>query len=405
VIRLLIILFLAAPGVVWSQSQTISARVVDAADQQTLGFASVGIKGVPIGTISNAFGEFDFHFPTAHIQDTLVISMMGYENYEAPIRSLIGTTNHVIFLRKSAIELEAIVVSDTLRGADILRIALSRITDNYPMEPFLMEGFYRDMKKVGDTYFSLLEAAVKIYDEAYDEPRNKYRLRERVRLLEVRKSFGYESKYTSYFDQDNLLEDLLLNNLVRYHLLARDEEFLSTLERKNNSHFNGHDIYVVRHTAKSERMTLYIDQSDFSIVHIDYEEDFPGGHEIEKKRNVVSKFMGQKKSIGFRRVAGKMYLSYMNMTSRINWYDARTQVLKFETQVDQQLLVNRVQPRTSERITSTEKMRNYGLQYQHRPYNKAFWESYNVIKETPLDEKIIFDLEKIAPLEAQFQDN
>lgn len=54
------------------------------------------------------------------------------------------------------------------------------------------------MKKVADSYISLLEAAVKIYDEDYAEPRNKYKLRERVRLIEVRKSLGYESRFTTF---------------------------------------------------------------------------------------------------------------------------------------------------------------------------------------------------------------
>ena len=86
-------------------------------------------------------------------------------------------------------------MSDTLTGQDILEIALARIHENYPMKPFLLDAFYRDVKKVGGTYISLLEAAVKIYDEDYREPRNKYKLRERVRLVEVLKSLGYESRF------------------------------------------------------------------------------------------------------------------------------------------------------------------------------------------------------------------
>jgi hypothetical protein len=49
-------------------------------------------------------------------------------------------------------------------------------------------------------------------------------------------------------------------------------------------------------------------------------------------------------------------------------------------------------------------MRNYGLQFQDRPYNKDFWDNYNVIKETPLDQQILQDLEKHAPLKAQFEE-
>jgi hypothetical protein len=43
------------------------------------------------------------------------------------------------------------------------------------------------------------------------------------------------------------------------------------------------------------------------------------------------------------------------------------------------------------------------LQYQDLPYNKAFWDNYNVIKDTPLDKKILEDLEKGGPLQKQFE--
>ena len=68
-------------------------------------------------------------------------------------------------------------------------------------------------------------------------------------------------------------------------------------------------------------------------------------------------------------------------------------------------MINEVKAKTEERITSTDKMRNYGLQFQDYPYNKAFWEGYNVIKETPVDKKIRDDLERVAPLEQQFENN
>ena len=136
---------LAFPAVSWSQNLTISARVADLETDERLGFASVGIKGVPIGTISNVNGEFDFHFPADHRNDILVISMMGYKNYEAPIWTLIDNNVNVIRLEKSSIQLQEIVVSDTLSGGDILRIALSRVEEIYQMQPFLMVGFYRDV--------------------------------------------------------------------------------------------------------------------------------------------------------------------------------------------------------------------------------------------------------------------
>jgi len=390
-----------APFVAMGQDITVSATVVDKETNEPLGYASVGLKSVAIGTISNAEGEFDFHMPAEYRNEVLVISMLGYKNFEAPVWSLVGETQ-VIKMEKSPIILEEFVVSDTLNGQDILDIALSRIEQNYPMKPFLLDGFYRDVKKVGGTYISLLEAAVKIYDENYAEPRNKYKLRETVRLVEVRQSLGYESRFTTYFDQDNLLEDLLLHNNIRYRHFTDGEEVFSKLVREKNSFYNDREIYAISYNG-DYYMKLLIDSEDFSIIHFEFEQGFEDDF-LGKRKDLISKFAGIKKTIEFRKFQGKMYPSFLSISSKINWYDLETNELKFQTELFQQLLINNVDAHPKERIRLTEKMRNYGLQFQDRPYNKKFWDNYNVIKETPLDQQILRDLEQHVPLDEQFEE-
>ncbi|HNP07527.1 MAG TPA: carboxypeptidase-like regulatory domain-containing protein, partial [Cyclobacteriaceae bacterium] len=174
------VLFLLS-GLLHAQTLTISAKVVDRETKEPLPFASVGLKNKPIGTITNLQGEFDFHIPIEFRNDVLVINMLGYLPYEDPAWTV---TNNVttIEMVKSTQFLDEVIVSDSLRGGEILSIALGRIAQNYPMKPFLLDGFYRDIKEVGGTYVSLLEAAVKIFDEDYQAPRNKFKLRERVAL-------------------------------------------------------------------------------------------------------------------------------------------------------------------------------------------------------------------------------
>ena len=147
-----------------AQTITISARVVDRETKDPLSFASVGLKNRSIGTITNLQGEFDFHIPAAFRNDVLVINMLGYQTYETPVWTITGN-QPTIELVKSTQFLDEVIVSDSLRGGEILTIALGRIEQNYPMKPFIMDGFYRDIKEVGGTYVSLLEAAVKIFDE------------------------------------------------------------------------------------------------------------------------------------------------------------------------------------------------------------------------------------------------
>ena len=384
------------------QNLTITSKAIDKETKESLPFATVGIKGKPIGTVTNLQGDFDFHFPAEYRNEIFVISMLGYQNYEATVETVLDSKESEITLMKSTTVLNTVVISDSLRGGDVLRIAVSRIDQNYPSEPFLMEGFYRDLKKIGDTYISLLEAAIKIYDESYKEPRNKSKLRERVSLQEVRRSLGYSNRFTSYFDNDNLLEVLLLNNDVRYRLFPSEEIFFSNLNREQDSYYNGHEIFVVSHT-QDFYLKVFIDKKTFGIIHVEYENKIP--EDLGRKRGLTHKFESMKRVVDFRMFEGKFFLNYLTVDYKVNWYDAETEELRFETELQQQLLINKVFPEPEERIGVTQKMRSYGLQYQDQPYNKKFWDVYNVIKDSPLDKRIITDLELSGPLEKQFEKN
>ncbi len=398
---LFIILFSLTVLCAQSQKITLSTRVQDKVTAEPLPFASVGIKGKSIGTVTNLQGEFDFHIPPEYRNEILVISMLGYENFEAPVWSLMESKPEIIGMTKSTTVLKEVVVTDSLTGGEVVKIALSRVETNFPMQPFLMDGFYRDVKKVGGTSISLLEAAVKIYDENYVEPRNKSKLRERVKLVEVRKSLGYDNKFTPYFRQQNLLEDLLLHNNIRYRQIDDTEVFFETLKREPDSYYNGHEVFVIAHNGEF-LFKIYISKDDYAVNHLEFE---ISGDNLERKKNLVSKHVSYHKTIDFKPFDGKMYLNYITVTTKEKWYDEVTSDFKFETELQQSLLINDVDANTNERITSTEKMKNYGLQFQDYPYNKAFWDDYNVIKDTPIDKKILEDLERLAPLDKQFENN
>lgn len=398
----MLLVFIGFSFVGLSQKLTVSGKVIDKETKEPLTFASIGIKGKSIGTVSNMQGEFDFHLSSEMRNDFLVINMLGYKTFEAPIWSVLDANPLVIEIEKSLFLLNEVVISDTLTGGEILQIALSRIEQNYPMEPYLMYGFYRDLKKVGGTYISLLEAAVKIYDKDYKEPRNKNKLRESVALQEVRRSIGYSSRFTSYFDQDNLLEVLLLHNSVRYRHFPCEKSFFNEISRLKDSYYDGQEIYILSHIGDYD-LTVHVEKSTYAIIHIEYEEKV--GDKLNKKRGMVSKLVSSKRVNNFKKFEGKYYPNYISLDSKVNWYDNETMELKFETELNQSLLINHVLPNAIGRVSSNEKMKTYGLQYQDPPYNKEFWDNYNMIKESPLDRKIIEDLEKQGPLDKQFKDN
>jgi hypothetical protein len=387
--------------IAYAQQITITGKVIDRETKEPLPYASIGIVGKPIGLISNEQGEFDFHIPAEMRNDILVISMLGYKTHQAPVWSFISTSTVTIELQAGTVMLKEVVITDSLKAGEILKLALERIESNYPMQPFQLDGFYRDLKKLGGTYISLLEAAVKIYDENYQAPRNKFKLRERVALQEVRRSLGYSSRFTAFFDKDNLLEDLLLNNNVRYRQFPEDDIFFKSLKFEDDTQYNGREVFVVAHT-NDYLLRVFIDKETYGIIHLEYVNDHQT--ELEKKRDLESRFVKVKRTIDFKLFEGKLFLNYITVTSQVNWYDSKTGKLKFEAELERRLLINNIHSKSPERISLARKMRSYGLQYQDLPYNKEFWDHYNVIKETPLDKKIVADLEKEVPLEKQFKE-
>ncbi len=387
---------------------TISGKLVDKETGEPIMFASIGIDGKSVGTVSNTVGEFDFHIPYIYKDYKMVIRMLGYQNIEAPISNFTNRDTVTFRMNKASKVLDEVVIIDSLKGGDIVSAALSKIDQNFPAEPFLMDGFYRDLKKVGGKYFSLLEAAVKIYDEDYAEPKNKNRLRERVALMEVRKSLGYSNRFTRYFEKYNLLEDLLLHNNVRYRQFPKEEVFFDSFQRGKTTYYNGQKVYVaigrflVPNNGGTMRIKFYVDVGTYAIVRMEYERTF-NNETLRRKGDLISKYISDTKTLDFKEYQGKMYLNLITLKSKINWYNQKTNELKFETELQQELLINNITTNPDERIASTQKMRRYGLQYQDEKYNKDFWENYNVIKDTPLDQEIVADLEELGTLEEQFE--
>jgi hypothetical protein len=390
-------------GDLYAQSLIISGKVIDAKNHEPLAYATIGIEGEAYGTITNLAGEFDLHVPSNYHNRELIISTLGYQDYKIEIETASKQNILLVLLEPGHTVLDEVMISKDLSAANLLNIALTRIELNYPMSPTEMEGFYRDIKKVDDDYVGLIEAAVKIYDKNYQKPRNASKLRERVSLIELRRTIDYDYKLEKYFNQYNMLEDLLLENLVKYRTFNNEKEFFASLQRKIVPGYNNKPIDMVFIEQPGYSLKVYIDEN-YGIRKIVF--NWGNGEDpvysYRKSRKLENQVMLHEKQIEFQEYNGKLYLKYIASSYVNNWTNRKTLETEIVTRRDQTLLVNKINDNNPRWIPNSEKMKRYGLQFQHSSYNKDFWDHYNVIKDMPLNGQVIFDLEKWAKLEDQF---
>jgi len=388
----------------YAQSLIISGKVIDAENHEPLAYATVGIEGEAYGTITNLAGEFDLHVPSKYQSKELSVSTLGYQDFKIDIETATKQNILLVLLKPGHTILDEVMISKDLSAANLLRIAIARIEINYPMSPIEMDGFYRDIKKVDDEYVGLIEAAVKVYDKNYQKPRNATKLRERVSLVEVRRTIDYDYKLEKYFNQYNMLEDLLLENLVKYRTFNNEAEFFASLERKIVPGYNNKPIDMVFIEQPGYSLKVYIDEN-YAIRKIVFK--WGNGQDpvysYRKSRKLENRVMYLEKQIEFQEFEGKLFLKYIAASYVNNWTNRKTSETEIITRRDQTLLVNKVNYKNPRWIPNSEKMKRYGLQFQHSSYNKEFWDHYNVIKDMPLNGKVLFDLEKLAGLEDQFK--
>jgi len=100
---------------------------------------------------------------------------------------------------------------------------------------------------------------------------------------------------------------------------------------------------------------------------------------------------------------GKQYLKYIRTETSYQDINIETQAVVNTADLYLEFMVNKIQIEGVKQFKRRETMNKYkNLDSQVGKYNAAFWQSYNMIKTTPHDEKLIKDLEKEVSLREQF---
>jgi hypothetical protein len=396
---LTIILAALSFGAVTAQTKLITGRVFDERSKEPLGFASVSIIGKPVGTVTNAAGEFDFYISEGYKNDSLVISHVGYKSFRARIDQLPKESLSVGLKAISVLLREIVIREKDLTGKEIVARAVKNLTLNYSTKPFCLQGFFRQIEEENGKYVLLVEAAVDLYDKNFDG-RPKKDLQESVDVKEMRRSL----RYGSQSKRDNIgipLTDLIENNDVRYNRGMLDSA--NTFSLDTITVYNDKLVYGVSTSRGTDSGMLFIDMESFGFLKItmerksrDESKNYYDEHNVKsgKQRRVWFRF-----SVEFDSYNNKLYPRRMHESELNEIYDPAGK-LKFSSVETLEFIATNIIP---DKENQAAKKLKYGTMIKPTAYHQEFWKHYNVLKLTPLDEKLIQDLEKEISLQEQFE--
>lgn len=172
----------------------IKGEIIDEKTNKAIPFANISVCNYSIGLASNEYGEFIFKIPYSLKDQNLCINVIGYNTFSQKISSFPENTYHTIKLEPKIYDIAEISIKEKRKREfrnpkKIVKLALENIKNNYPFEPFNLQGYYREYLKHGtDNYLNMLEGAVIIRDKGFNSNAFPYK----ARMLQIRYNKDFE---------------------------------------------------------------------------------------------------------------------------------------------------------------------------------------------------------------------
>jgi hypothetical protein len=411
-----------------AQMSVFQGMLLSKKDSTPIEYASIQIKKVGIGTLSNEVGKFSFHFADSLSKYPIEIASIGYKSVAintTQIKAENADKEYVIFLEIDEILLSAIDIKEAKEVTlNIVTQAVNQIKSKYINKNHLLSGFYRELRIKDESFVHLVEADVDIQDYGFQTPTD----RAKIRVNELRKSnfdgdrSFMEKMFRRMFDKKNSLINTYTSPMLRNYISMQNNEtnvttkkFLSWFEfrLKDFSVFEGTPVYVIEYSPKNIIITpnstryevygyLYIRKDDKTIIR--QEEYFGNVGSLAKVDYPNISFSNglpdvfTKKLTIYKTQNGLSYPSFIENITYQNTKEFEVSLLLINNIITSKKDFDRVKNRIAQN-------KEEYLEEGEFEYHADFWKNYNLLLLAPLNDKVKLDLEKEKPLEVQFAEN
>ncbi|MTI22123.1 hypothetical protein E1176_13920 [Fulvivirga sp. RKSG066] len=265
-----------------AQSQSIEAIVIDGDSKKPVSYATIIYPEQQYGFSANANGYFKIKMVNIESAKKIVISSIGYQQYESTLGKMIEDQVDTIILNpKVTILKEVLVKAETETPKEMIEQTSKYLKDFLGSDPYYLFINYRESVKKNDKYVGYTEAMGMMHVSGYQPGFNNknevfaYDLaqwkhlrrviylipsecdREKKRALGIKKLTKAKAKY---------LYDGPFTNL---------DDFDYTIDSLTN--FNDTDVFIISFTPLSKKHSFagkaYIKVDDYALVSLEVTEE------------------------------------------------------------------------------------------------------------------------------------
>lgn len=375
------------------------SMVIDAETKRPVQYASIGIVGSAKGTSSNLNGQFSLHVPDGA---TIRISCLGYKTVDvaAPLPE-------IIYLYPVVTQLQEIIVTNKKINANVVvSRAFRYLKQNTIQQSFNQTFFYRHYCKDNNVYGRLIEASVEVYKlNGYKFARSKPGEKEGIRVNQLRRSFDktvfamghvpiavssiLESDLNAYRRQDPIGKIDFFSEVsnIQYDIGLYTFKFAGITVQDNE------EVYVIE--FESNRDSVQTTTGYTKVAHANGKY-FITVNTYAFVKTEVEKILGadtiQTKTY-YKKHDGYYYPYHISRSGKSYSRDGSTHFYNIE------FVSTDIQTKNPVAFEGKEPGR---FQLLTIPYDSAFWNSMSLLKTTPIEDKIIYDLGGGKSLAEQF---
>ncbi len=197
-----------------SEIINIKGKIIDKKTNKVIPFASISLCNHSIGLASNEFGEFNLKIPGSLKDENICINVLGYTGYNQKINHFLNEDYHIFKLEPTTYDIKEVSINKKRKRKfndpkEIVQLALENIEKNYPGDPFILQGYYREyLKHDYANYLNMFEAAVVLKEKGFNTDFFPYN----ALLLQAR----YNQNFKLIEDLHTTFKDIPKHNIPPY---------------------------------------------------------------------------------------------------------------------------------------------------------------------------------------------